>query len=379
MAAQLLAGLVAMGHRIEAIAPITAEAQTDGELFRRRSPDIETARFQMPYLDTSPDTPPSADYRQLERRQIEELVGQSVAQHRPDVLIIGRESFAAHCTDLARIHSLPSVLLIQGATAMGILNGSYPKQLAASLLRHFRKADISVVSAHHVRCALAHLGVPGVEIIPNPVDVERFRPGPPSPELRRELAVSEEDVIVTHISNLKPLKRAQDFVDAAEIAVGNDDRLVFVVVGDGHCHAEIERACTDRGLSARFRFTGWLDYERIPEIMNTTEIVVMPSAAEAQALVYLETQACARTLIASDIPAAREVIDDGETGLLFPVSDVAALAEKILLAARDPDLRARLGTQGRRQVMRHSVTRVADAYSRLLESVVNTHAAPERT
>jgi glycosyltransferase involved in cell wall biosynthesis len=55
----------------------------------------------------------------------------------------------------------------------------------------------------------------------------------------------------------------------------------------------------------------------MPDYINLADIVVMPSAAETQALVYLETQACARLLLASDIPGAREVIVDGETGLLF--------------------------------------------------------------
>ena len=83
---------------------------------------------------------------------------------------------------------------------------------------------------------------------------------------------------------------------------------------------------------------------------------------EGLARVYLETQACARVLIASDIPPAREVIDDGETGLLFPVGNVEQLAECCIRAARDSDLRARLGRAGLARVQRHDVGRAVTSY-----------------
>ena len=70
----------------------------------------------------------------------------------------------------------------------------------------------------------------------------------------------------------------------------------------------------------RVRFAGWIDYARMPDYINLGDIVVMPSESEGLARVYLEAQACARVLVASDIPPAREVVTEGETGLLFPRS-----------------------------------------------------------
>jgi glycosyltransferase involved in cell wall biosynthesis len=55
----------------------------------------------------------------------------------------------------------------------------------------------------------------------------------------------------------------------------------------------------------------------VPDYINLADVVVMPSEREGQSLVYLEAQACGKLIVASDIPAAREVITDGETGLLF--------------------------------------------------------------
>jgi glycosyltransferase involved in cell wall biosynthesis len=366
--------LAGLGHGIEAIAPITQEALSAGDPLAEGAHGLEVARFELPYLDTSPDTPPSDDYRRLERREIHRLVSAAVSRARPDVLFIGRESFAEHAASLARTHSLPSLLRLAGATTMGIVNGSYPASLAHRLLERFRQVDVAVTAAHHMRRTLDRLGLPAVRVIPNPVDVDRFRPTAGAPAVRRELGIGDHAVVVAHVSNLKALKRAPDLVDAAEIASRKDDRLVFVVVGDGPGLAEVRRACGERGLEARFRFPGWVDYERVPDFISCADMVVMPSAGESQARVYLETQASARTLIASDIPAAREVLEDGETGLLFPTADVSALADRILVAAGDPDLRGRIGRQARRRVSAHSLPRIVAAYSDLFRSMAQAEA-----
>jgi len=216
-------------------------------------------------------------------------------------------------------------------------------------------------------------------VIPNPVDLERFRPAARSSAMSAGLALADGQVVVTHISNLKDLKRPLDLVDAAEIALREDDRLVFVVLGDGPCRGAVEQAAASRGLDGAFRFPGWVDHHLVPDFINASDLVVMPSAGEAQALVYLETAACERTLVASDIPGAREVVEDGRTGLLFPTGDVSALAATILTAARDPGLRARLGRQARRSLAPHSLDRVVAAYEQVLQSAGGvTRARPPR-
>ncbi len=352
VAAQVLPGLAARGYGMDAVAPITEAA---GDDFAALNPEIAVRRFTVPYLDTSPDTPPSEDYRRLERESIERLVTSSIEAERPDAIVIGRESFAPHVVDLAA--GIPTVLLIQGATTMGILGGSYPPELAERLLGRLRQVDVAVTSARHMQATLAELGVPGVRVIPNPVDLERFRPAPRAPG---------GDVVVAHLSNLKSLKRVSDLVEAAEIALKEEPGLTFVVVGDGPCREEIEAGVADLRLQAAFRFPGWVGHEEVPGYINDADVVVMPSAGEAQALVYLETLACGRTLIASDIPAAAEVVEHGRTGLLYPTGDVPALAEAILTAARDPELRARLGREGRSSTRGHSLDRVVAAYDELL-------------
>jgi glycosyltransferase involved in cell wall biosynthesis len=142
----------------------------------------------------------------------------------------------------------------------------------------------------------------------------------------------------------------------------------------------METACRRYGIASHFRFVGWVPYDDVAAYLNLADLVVMPSDSEAQARVYLETQACGRTLVASDVAGARHVVEDGETGLLFHKADVAHLTATILRAAADPGLRHRIGARARERVRAaHSLEAVAAAYSDAIEDVLERRARRART
>jgi phosphatidylinositol alpha-mannosyltransferase len=99
----------------------------------------------------------------------------------------------------------------------------------------------------------------------------------------------------------------------------------------------------------------------------------MPSEDEAQARVYLETQSCGRVILASDIAAAREVITDGETGVLFRMGDAADLAASMLRLAHDAELRATIGRRARRCITAHAMPTIVRAYLDVFADVVARH------
>jgi 1,2-diacylglycerol 3-alpha-glucosyltransferase len=369
--AQVLSGLAGRGHRIRAVAPITAEQLREGDRFAERAPELTVRRFVLPYLDGAPDVPPSDEYRELKRGKIAELMAQLIAERRPDVVIAGRESFVSYVPDVAQPHGLPVVAYAHGTLTHGLLNGTYPRELAEGLVDRLRGLNALVTPARHLAASLARLRLPSVRVVRNAVDPARFHPHRRDGELARRLGVGEDDVVAAHLSNLKPVKRPLDIVAAAALALARDPRLLFLVVGDGPMRAEVEEACRAAGVEERFRFVGWVEHEDVPAYLSLADILVLPSAAEAQALVYLEAHATGPTLIASDIPAAREVIVDGETGLLFPMGDVDAFAAAIVHAAADPELRAAVGRAARARVQAHALPEVVAEHERLLAATAN--------
>lgn len=367
---QLLVGLARVGHTIRSLAPITPETAEAGGCFDVRNSALGVTRFRVPYSETSPHTPAAENYRQAEQDEIETGLSRLIERDRPDVLLLGRETFAWRAPTVAARYALPCILRIAGGFLAGVVDGNYPTALVSRWLEQVRKVDVVIAQTESVAADLTARGLQKIRIIPNGVDLSRFTPAPKDDNLRRELEIADDGIIVMHVSNLKPLKRAMDVVDSAAQAVTENPRLVYVVVGEGIDRPPMEAACRRRGIADRFRFVGWVPYDRVAAYLNLADLVVMPSESEAQARVYLETQACARTLIASDVAGARHVIDDGETGLLFRKADVADLTAKTLRAAADAPLRARIGANARKAVTVHSLDDIATAYSAAIEDVL---------
>jgi glycosyltransferase involved in cell wall biosynthesis len=175
---------------------------------------------------------------------------------------------------------------------------------------------------------------------------------------------------MAHISNFNFLKRAMDVARSAEKALKKNPSLLYLFVGDGGDRPLIEAKFRDLGLSERSRFPGWVPYGRIHEYYRLAAITVMPAEDETQARAYLEAQACGCVLIASDIPAAREVVVDGETGVLFPKGNIDALTELTVSLAVEPARRAALGRKARAAMSRHGLDDAVLSYLKMFNSTL---------
>jgi glycosyltransferase involved in cell wall biosynthesis len=93
----------------------------------------------------------------------------------------------------------------------------------------------------------------------------------------------------------------------------------------------------------------WLGHVRgISSVWTRAHIAVLPSRHEGMPKNLLEAAACGRPMVATDVPGCRDIVRHGETGLLVPLDDAAALAAAIDTLASSPDLRARYGAAARR-------------------------------
>jgi glycosyltransferase involved in cell wall biosynthesis len=372
--AQVLAGLARRGHGVRAIGQITPPELEQGDAYAARHPELDVVRLTLPFLDITPDTPKQNGYREAEGRLVEQLVSRLVSARKPDLIVLGRESFAWHLPRLGHLDGIPLVLIAHGTTTANLVDGTYPRESAAAMLERLRRVDRVITPAAHVARLLDDLGVARVDVIANAVDPSLFRPAPPDPALARELSLTPGDVVVLHPSNLKRLKRPLDLVESARLALPEEPRLVYVIVGDGPLLGETKDAAAAAGVAARFRFVPWVEHERVPAYVNLADVVAMPSESETQALVYLETMACARTLLASDVPGVREVARDGDTAVFFRRGDVRELATQTVLLARDPARREAIGRRAREHVQRHALERVAVKYERALVEAVRERA-----
>jgi glycosyltransferase involved in cell wall biosynthesis len=367
---QLTTALHGRGHRIRVLAPITAEHRDFDRTFVPGLRGISLARYLVPYFLYIYDTIPFDEhYRRIEQRAIERRLPALIQAERPDVVVAGQEPLAWYVPQIARAHGLPCVLLLRGSPTSRIVDGSFPPEHGRPWLEAFRRADRVVTVSRFFEVGLRDRGLSRVCTIQNHIDLGRFRPDAKDPTLLERLRIRGGQTVVVHVSKIEPIKRPLDLVAAAS-KIGEAADLVYVIVGEGPLLAEMKETCRRLMVMDRFRFVGWVSYDRIPGFLNIADIVVQPSEREGLSRVYLESMACGRTLVASDIPAAREVVRHGQNGLLFERGNVDSLAKTISLVASDSALRERIGGSALQSVAAHALEQMAAQYDRVFREIV---------
>ncbi|MEM9558358.1 MAG: N-acetyl-alpha-D-glucosaminyl L-malate synthase BshA [Acidobacteriota bacterium] len=167
-----------------------------------------------------------------------------------------------------------------------------------------------------------------IDVIPNFVDLERFRPGDCAATRRRLGA--EGRAVITHVSNYRPVKRVPDVISGfAKLRTLID--AVLVLIGEGpELEPAIEQA-KELGVRRDLRVLGNLD--NLEEILRASDLFLLPSLAESFGLAALEAQACGVPVIGYRAGGLPEVVRDGETGILCPEGEdvcLGGLAAEVL-------------------------------------------------
>jgi len=124
--------------------------------------------------------------------------------------------------------------------------------------------------------------------------------------------------------------------------------LRIQIAGDGPARPALETLSRDLGIRDRVDFSGWIQPEEVPAVLNNATVFVMPSRwREAFGLVTLQAMQMARPVVATAVGGSPEIVEEGVTGYLVPNEDDVALAVRIAGLLCDPDCATRMGLAGR--------------------------------
>lgn len=219
------------------------------------------------------------------------------------------------------------------------------------------RADHVVTICEGLREEVLRRGVPAqrVTVVPNAVDVEAFSARPkPASDAGREYGL-EGKCVLGFIGSFFAWEGLPLLVEALKDVVAARPAVRLLLAGAGPDEAAVRAAVARLGLEQYVVFAGQVPHSRVGALYDLVDILVYPRTPMrltdmVTPLKPLEAMALAKVFVASDVGGHREMVIDGETGVLFKAGDKQALAAAILKVAADPSLRQRLAENGPRYV-----------------------------
>jgi len=238
------------------------------------------------------------------------------------------------------------------------------KQVSSKILKkdYFHKKIYSVVSKIFVLSNFLRENVlqtcpvtdDKVVVIPGGIDLSKYEIGEKVRErLRMELNIPDSSIVIGTIARIDRGKGLIELVQAFSKLIENnkDIRLVIVgapTVGEEKFFEELKDRVSKLKVQELVLFTGFRS--DIPEILTVFDIFVLASYGEAFGYVLLEASAARLPIIATDSGGVRDIVEDGETGILVQPYDVESLYRAMDTLMKDAPLRKKLGLLGRQRI-----------------------------
>jgi glycosyltransferase involved in cell wall biosynthesis len=217
-------------------------------------------------------------------------------------------------------------------------------------------------------------------IVQNGVETDVFDPGRASLNLKHKLGL-EGKFVVSYIGTMGMAHGLDSVLDAATELQNTDPQIVFLFVGEGSDKERIISIAKSRKLD-NVRFVDEQPRERIPDYIHASDacLVLLKKSEIFKTVIptkMLEFMSCARPVILGVEGQARKIIEEADAGIFIRPENVNDLTEAVVRLASDPELRNRLGRDGRQHILQHfSRAQTARTYIQVLESLLEKEDIP---
>lgn len=297
----------------------------------------------------------------------------AATRHRPPVVWVNHVKLAPLGLVLRRV--VPGCRLVINVYGREVWSG-----LSAFERHALRSADRVVADCHatadHVKDCYG-LADTGVDVVWDPVDVERFAPMEPSAALLERYGVPRAEG-VTYLMTLGRLSRSarhKGYDRVLDLMPELPRDVAYIVAGDGDDRPRLEARARDEGVADRVSFLGSIHEDDLASIYGAGDIFALvsdkgPGRGEGVPLTPLEASACGKPVIVGDEDGSREGAVHGETGFVVSPRDPAAMRAAILALAESPERRQAMGNNARQYIVENfSYDRFATRTAAVLRTV----------
>jgi glycosyltransferase involved in cell wall biosynthesis len=239
----------------------------------------------------------------------------------------------------------------RGRQSLGLASDSKLFRLFLGLRNYIlRRADRFVAISTDIAEELHQHGVPRekIELLTNSVDTRLFSPvnSGTKAALRHKLLLPADQTIVTFTGRLVSYKGLPLLLRVWERLQRRHTRATLLLVGSGgldvhNCEAELKDFVRDKGLQQSIRFTG--DVHNVHEYLQASDIFVFPTEKEAFGISLVEAMACRLPVIATPTGGIKDILVDGQNGLLVEAGSFQLLYDALDRLMTDPSLSDELG------------------------------------
>ncbi|WP_341875757.1 glycosyltransferase family 4 protein [Defluviitalea saccharophila] len=174
-----------------------------------------------------------------------------------------------------------------------------------------------------------------IEVIPNYINIKEF----PRMEVERENRIS-----FLFLGSIVKEKGVYELIKAISLLNKDEEEKVrFIFVGDGRDLIKVKKLCYEYKINKIVEFTGFLRNRQKREILQKSDVLILPSWSEAFPYVALEAMAYKMPIISTPAGAMKELVIQGKNGFLIPYKNVEALVEKIKFYINNPEEIIKMG------------------------------------
>jgi glycosyltransferase involved in cell wall biosynthesis len=235
----------------------------------------------------------------------------------------------------------------------------------------YRQVDCFACASEAIRTMLIGDGIPPARTVTvhEGIDLERVKAAPPA-ELHKELWLPHDAPLIGNVAALVPHKGQKHLIEAAARLLLDEPDARVVIAGEGELRDSLTQQIRHHHLEKHVILAGFR-----PDILSlhkAFDVFVMSSVTEGLGTSLLDAMACGRPVVATNVGGIPEVVVDGETGLLVPPRDPAAMAAALARLLADRALRERMGAAGLARVRNtftaeHMVLNTLEVYRRVVK------------
>ena len=179
-------------------------------------------------------------------------------------------------------------------------------------------------------------------VIKNGINLRRFTPRPAAPDVRAELGIAPDALLVGYVARITAQKDPFTLLQAVA-ALPAALNVTFLLVGNGDLKPAAQELARQLGIAKKVIFSDFR--QDVPDVLQALDIYCLPSLWEGMPIGVLEAMAMGKAVVASNIAATKELIEDGINGLLVPLKNPTRLAAAIQQLAANPEFRRSLGAR----------------------------------